>query len=324
MSPEVKAQVLDLNLKAGIMRQLMAKDSDGKDSVEQPRIPYVTFLAQQVIWERFSKHYWVQGLENLTGAIKEAKKTGKRIILTPRHEADADHLLLRSVLTRHGLTDFMNETVFAAGVNMLKRPYIRPFTRSEHVIYTATPGDIELTRGLRRNKASNGISEEIDEQLNRDFHTFAEISKVASLKFAGAAERGEVVVPYVEGGRSADGLMRVPERQFSLFFPEDGSALVVPVRLYGAREINPPNRLVRFHKVLPFLHQSVGARIGKYYSSNEVWDWVEKRARDANPVLMVGAHIANVDPRGVRESDLQVYHRLMNIDHAGDNNIPAC
>lgn len=295
----------DLRIKAGIMRSLIdhEKEEDHPDNgVEQSRIPGVTQRAQGVV-SMFVSGSSIENEDYLHQAIDRVHKEGKKFRLTPRHESDFDPLALRYILQRAGLEEFCNDIVWIAGVNMLKRPLIRPWMRGEHVIYIATPAD------------SDTLEELVDYFPPAEYktieQTFSSINSIAKTKVREASDRGETVALYPEAGRSYDGLMRKAPGKVALYFPRDESTLVLPCRLIGPREINPPNRRLGFHKLLPPLRQHLTMIAGESYLSSEVWEWRKNDRMHTNPADWLMANIANADPRDIKPEDLARYGEMM-------------
>lgn len=299
-----------LDVKARIMDDLYLTDS-----IEQLAYPVVRSRVS-----RFFSHavsgYSVEGLDYLIGAIDLARETNRRIILTPRHKADADHLVIKHVLEREGLRDFSDSLTWMAGVNMLKRKGIKIFLRAGNAIYIATPDDKKMVEELCRNADRYGFSEDQKKRLEEINRTFDKTNNEAREKVKGVAKRKEPLVVYPEGGRSYDSFMKEPPVDVAVYFPRDGSALVVPLVGYGSDAINPPNKIVRAYKWIPGFGQHLHIKLGEAYSSSEVWEWVismRKQGREVNQADYPMANIANVDPTNIRPAQLLRYRDIMNF-----------
>lgn len=299
------AKILDLGKKAAIMQRLIAGGG-----VDRTRLGIVDFYTQG-FFSLFVSGYHVEGLENLHKAQRWSAEEGKGIIFTPRHEADFDHPAARYILDHEGLRDFRTNIVWIAGVNMLKRKKFQPFMRAGHAIYIATPDDLSQAKELLMPRELNVEQQEVVKGI---LSTFTDTNSKAASKIKEVTKNGKNLVVYPEAGRSYDGLMKQSPREVSVYFSRHGESLVVPYRLYGPREINPPNRSVRWEKLIPGLRQHLGMRIGVPYLSSEVWEvWKVVRTEDpnANPMDWVMANIANVDPAEIRSGELTHYRNLM-------------
>jgi hypothetical protein len=340
----VREKLSDLTTKATIIQHLI-----DTDSIEQPRIPEATVFAQEVFLKRFtSGRYFVEGLEHLKGAFAEVaekrheqksqpttvaepqagsensnekeKVVKPQVKLCLRHDGDSDHLIFRYIMEREGLGEEADNTVFAAGANMLKRRGIRVFMRAEHVIYIATPDDITNSRSLWREREKWGLSATEAEDAKQAHLVFSRGNEIADTRFGKVIDEGMNVAVYAEAGRPYDDLMKAISRYVAVgYFPNSDNVLIVPMRMYGSREFNPPNQIFRWYKFMPGLKLDVGLRIGPAYHGTEVWDW--RKSVSQNPGDMLGAHMADVDTSQIRISDLIKYQKLMNIHHPDTNRI---
>ncbi len=307
-NPQKEYQALDV--KAQIMDNLLLTGG-----VEQ----FIDLMVRSRV-SRFFSHavsgYSVEGLDYLIGAIDLARETNRRIILSPRHKADADHLVTKHILEREGLQDFSDSLTWMAGVNMLKRKGIKIFMRAGHIIYIATPDDKNMIEELYKNADGYSFSGEQKERLEEIKKTFDKTNNEAREKVKGVAKRKEPLVVYPEGGRSYDGFMKEPPAEIAAYFPRDGSTLVVPLVGYGSDAINPPNKIVRVYKWIPGFGQHLHIKFGEAYSSSEVWEWVvnmRKEGREVNPADYPMANIANIDPTNIRSAQLLRYRDIMNF-----------
>lgn len=312
----VPAMVLDLAIKAGILEDLLQTDQ-----IEQERLPEYTKWGQDTFLSKFvNPNYSAEGIDNIRNAKEEAKKNNQRVVYSLRHDGDADHLIWRYIFNHEGLEEEANNTVFAAGANMLKRPGIRLFMRAEHVVYIATPADIIRARTLYREGDKVGLDNEDKELMEWAYGIFIATDEKAKEKFEGVKERGETIAVYGEAGRPYDGFMKRITRYIAgAYFPEEDDLLVVSMKMFGAREFNPPNKTFRAYKIIPRFRQHIGLRAGQAYSSKEIWNW--KRRPNDSPGDMIAAHLANLDQSNIRLSDLVRYQRLMNIYHKDTSQI---
>ncbi len=306
--------LVDLRRKAALMEEMA-------DQVEQRPIGRTRLLVRSWYGLQVTDG-GIDGLENLHRAITETRKTDKRLLLTPAHLSDGDHIAAINLLAknRRGL-GIENDLVWMAGFNMLRRPSIRRFMRSEHVIYNATPRDAGHLQTLLDPSKDFGFSDKELEALETTRQVFIKIGEESKRRVNQTCIQGRrPLVVYVEGGRSYDGMLKKPSPNFSRFFPRDGSAIVAPYRVYGARELNPPGenpKVLRKELVMPWLRQPLSMVIGEYYPSSEIWDVWKKRREEAkegmeiNPMDWVMANIANLDSRSVRAEDLSFYAGLM-------------
>lgn len=310
ISPELQNKANDVVTKAIIMTGLL-KD----DQVFQPRLPEAAFFAQEVFFKKFvNPNYTAQNMDYLDEADYRAQKEGRRKRLSPRHGADADHLVWRYILNHEGYQDLADNTTIIAGVNMLKRSGIRVFMRAENVLYIATPDDLRNSHDLLTQGKDMGFGDNYVKAFKSAHTIFRETNEASAKKVEEVDQRGGYLMVYAEGGRPYDGLMKPISRYIAGYYPKargsnepadvDNSAVVTPMRMYGSVEFNPPNRVFRMHKILPGFHQQIGMRVGPSYLSGEVWDWMEKHSQ--NPGDMIGAHIANVDPTDIRLADLML------------------
>lgn len=307
----------NLELKAGIMRDMI-----GNNLVEQPPIGRVRWLVRSWFYDLVSNG-GIQGLDNLKRAISLAKDTNRRLILTPNHLADADHLVQIYLEGRAGL-QIQNQQVFMAGVNMERRPDIKRFLRAEHAIYNVTPRDMNHLQTLIEKADEYKFGEEEKERLKQTRETFNNMRLKAKERVTETVVKGKnPLVVYIEGGRSYSGLLKRGHKDYAGLFPHDGSAIVVPVRVYGSRDINPPGKnsaagkFLRQEMFLPWKRTSVSMRVGEPYLSSEVWKvWKIRReeienGEEINPDDWVSANIANLDPDLVEPADIPLYKALM-------------
>lgn len=303
LNPEQATQLGVLENKAGIMNVLTKLNL-----VRTPRIQPTTLMSQGVL-NLLITGTKLGGQENLDRALDESRKEGKGIRFTLRHRADADTPAFRNALVGAGYGDVANNSVFIGGVNMLRRWYILPLTTCEEVIYIATPEDLDESKALISDPTLSP-SERIRAQwVGSMFH---EMNNKAKSCVKDAIEEGKNLVIYPEGGRSKDGLLRRAVREISIYFPRDGSAIVVPVVINGTDEINRPGQNLGPERILPRNRRSLEGIIGMPYSSREVWTWPDSRkGKDRNPADWVNANIANTYPLGIREEDYLFYESII-------------
>lgn len=316
--------------KADIMRNLI-----DHNRVEQRPIGIIRWLFRSYFHDVVSNG-GIEGLDYLHTAIRQAEQDGKRLIFTPRHEADADHPTSIYLMAKAGLK-VQDDLVWIAGVNMLRRRAVRTFMRSEHAVYIATPRDLKHAQTLLDRKDELGFDGEQLRSLEEINQTFVEINKKARERIIDLCVKGrKPLVVYLEAGRSYDGLMKKAPRELSSYFPRDDRTIIVPYRVFGSKEINPPgkqpNYLKRAELLLFWRRKRVSMRVGENYSSSEVWDVWKKRTEEGrqkgdeekmevNPAEWPMANLANVDPTDVRPDDLRLYAALMTRFAPGRNRI---
>src|SRR3989338_1673175 len=162
------ATLRGLRVKVDIMSDLLRTDM-----VEQPAIGVTRFFVRN--WfRRGVKVEEIEGLNNLRLAIAVSEATGKRIFFTPAHIADMDHTAAVFSLEKAGrkFGRIQNNLVWIGGVNMLRRPKIRRFLRSEHVIYNVTPRDMDHLQTLLDHSREYGFDDQQRDELNRIRETF--------------------------------------------------------------------------------------------------------------------------------------------------------
>ena len=310
-----------LKEKADIMDGMMERNE-----VEQPFIGRIRWLVRLYFRNVFSDG-GIEGLENLQWAISRARTTGKRLIFTPAHLADADHpaaIYLMAQKSRGlGIED---ELIWMAGVNMQRRDKTKKLMRAEHVIYNVTHRDKNHLNTLMDKQDEYGFGEERVKTLGGIKKTFKLMGIKAMRKVKElCVEKKRPLEVYVEGGRSYEGDLKPPIEDFSAFFPEDDSAIVVPYRVYGSREFDPPGKnkkgLLR-RELLPLLRQRVSMRVGESYFSSEIWE--VKRRREAeeegvNSMDWVMANIASLDWKYVRPEKRPFYESFMDRFAPGRN-----
>lgn len=313
------AQTLNgLQRKADIMQDMIETGQ-----VEQPPIGVMRWLVR--FWfSRLVSDEGIEGLDNLQNAIVRARTENKRLMFTPAHLADADHHGALYLMAREGRgLGIQNGMVFMGGVNMQRRPSIKRFMRSEHVIYNVTPRDMNHLETLLERR--DEFSKKQSEKLRKIETTFKEMRATAMERVNEVCIKGgKPLVVYIEGGRSYDGTLKRPLKDFARFFPRGDGAIVVPYRVYGTRELNPPGTdpKVFRRELLPrwaggMQKQGIRMIVGEYYPSSEIWRvWRARREElgresDINPMDWVMANIANLDPSYIRPEDLRYYGELM-------------
>lgn len=311
----------NLQRKAGIMRNLI-----DTNMVEQPPKWGVRRLVRNWFAD-LVRDGGVEGLDHLNDAIAVAKKENKKVIVTPAHNADGDHSAAGFLLgKRRRAGGIHNEIVWMGGVNMLKRPSIAKFMRSEHVIYNVTPRDMNHLQTLQAGMDQYGFGDEQRQELGEVQSTFNEMRSAALERInATCGIGGKVLAVYIEGGRSYDGFLRYPPRVFAALFRTNDKteAEVVPYRVYGSDKLNPPGKspkLFRPEMLLFWRRQEISMVIGEHYSSSEVWAINKERKQEAreagiegkiNPSEWMAANLANIDPRYVRPQERPLYYGLL-------------
>lgn len=303
LTAERERRLGDLETKARIMRF-----QNWVRLEEMPRLGVAT-LASQGVLALHVKKIEVKGIENLDLAVQTAQQSGKRIIFTNRHRADADTLVFRAGLEQSGYGHVVNNTRFIAGVNMLKRPHILPFSFAEGVIYIATPEDFVGIRDFLDDKSLIPLERERSKWVDSVFH---KMNKRAGERVKEAIDKRMNIGLYPEGGRSYDGYMRRAPRSVSIYFPHDDSAVIVPIVINGTDEVNRPNEEWNIGKMLPENRRELEMMIGMPYSSSEVWDRPDlRKGKERNPADWVMANIANTYPYGIRDTDYLLYEEMI-------------
>lgn len=284
-----------------------------------PRVEPITAITRGV-FQLHVRDIQVTDRAYLDEALNRASKDKQRLMFTLRHRADADALAFRAGLERIGQKEVADRIVWVAGVNMLKRPHILPFSFCEEVVYIATPEDLELASQLQDMPELNPLEVRRLRWINSAFHRINNAAKKAVRK---VIEKGRHLVIYPEAGRSKDGYLRRAPRQVSVYFPRNGSALVVPVVINGTEQINPPGKNWTLERIHPDNRRSIELVFGEAYSSLEPWEVARKmRSSDVTPADWVMANIANVDPRGVKEEELRLYREMIMMYRPERNEIP--
>lgn len=314
MTPERAKMLAGLETKARIMNVLIIASR-----VRMPRFDPATLITQTV-FNLHIKDARVEGLDNLQRGLDKVSVEDKKVIFTPRHKADFETPGFRAGLEKVGYGHVANKVVWIAGVNMLKRPYIAPFTFSEEVIYIATPEDLGNAKELLDNMDLTSVERRRANWVQSIFHR---INGEAKKEVRRSFEEGKFLAIYPEAGRSKDGFLRKAPRTVSIYFPRDESAIMIPVVINGPDKINPPGQNWNLDRVHPSHRQKLEIEIGESYPSHEIWHWPDDRSgRDRNPADWVMANIANTDPRGVREEELQRYREMMIRYRPERNRIP--
>ncbi len=301
-------------------KAVIMEDMIDHDQIKQEPNSVMRFKVR--LWFRsVFKDKGIEGLDKLQEAITKARITGKRLVFTPPHLSDADHPAAIYLFGRkkRGL-GIQDELVWMSGINMYKRPDIKKFMGAERVINNVTPRDMEHLHLLEEGKSENGFGERQAKILEEVKLTFSRMRRRAAAKVLEVCVRQKKpLVIYIEGGRSYNGKLKPPLEDFKAFFPDDENVTIVPYRVYGAREFNPPGRLVggvlRRELFLPWLRHPVRMVVGDPYPSSEIWEVYRQRLiegeSDAKPLDWVMANIANLDWAYVRAEDQPRHLRLM-------------
>ncbi|MBI2196921.1 hypothetical protein HYU45_04925 [Candidatus Daviesbacteria bacterium] len=311
--------IAGLQKKAGIMVKMIESGEVEQPYIEETR-KWFRLYVSNLVWDG-----GVEGLDNLQRAITQARSEKKRLVFTPSHLADADHPIATYLMEYEGRgLGVQDELVWMAGVNMLRRPKIERYMRAENLLYNVTPRDTDHLQELKDHKYNLDESqidtlEEIKKIFNR--MNFAAMRRLVETCIKGK----NPLVVYIEGGRSydPDGFLYPPLLHFSGFFPKDDSVIVVPYRVYGSRELNPPGKEPPFlrKELIPGFRQRVSMIVGESYPSSEIWEVQKQREAEAtvvdgkkveiNPMDWVMANIANLDPSYVRPEEQRYYGDLM-------------
>lgn len=315
--------IASLKVKSGIMRHQM-----DEGLVEQPHIDSTRWWFRLYISNVLSDG-GIEGLGNLQSAIMTARKGNKRLKFTPAHLADADHPGAVYLLQQDGRgLGIEDELVWLAGVNMLRRLPIKKYMRAEDLLYNVTPRDMNHLEELLDDKEHEYNLDESQietlEMIKEIFNEMREESKRKVLEIT--AQRKRHLVVYVEGGRTydPDGFLSEPKKELSWFFSRSGDDIVVPYRMYGTREFNPPGQDPPFlrKELIPGFRHIVSMVVGEWYPSSEIWEVWKVRTEEAqraaggkkvkiNPMDWVMANIANLDPVYVRAAEQRYYENLI-------------
>lgn len=291
------------------------------DEVFQPAIGRVRFVVKDLVIKNLVSNGGIEGIDNLHWAIAWARAQNKGMRFFGAHEADADHMVLVYLLEEAGFK-IQDELTFLAGVNMQKRPSVKRLTRCADVIYNVTPRDAHHLQELLSRKDEFGFNEEQIERLEEIKRTFSLMNRRSGRALVEQCVRGrKPLVAYIEGGRSYDGYLRPSQEEFSAIIPKDDSVVIVPYRLYGPRELNPPGKdpkILNYH-LIPGFRQKVRMVVGEPYLSSEVWEVHKARTEEArgadgskiNPMEWPMANIVNLDQHFARPEELPHYADLM-------------
>lgn len=313
-----------LQIKADIMRGMI-----DTGLVEQPHVDstrrWFRFYISNVLSDG-----GIEGLGGLQEAIIAARKGKKRLIFTPAHLADADHPAAVYLLEQEGRgLGVEDELVWVAGVNMLRRPAIEKYMRAEHLLYNVTPRDMKHAEELWEDKKQEyKLGDTQREALKGVRKIFSEMREESKRKVTEITAQGKRhLVVYAEGGRTydPDGFLSDSKEEFSWFFSRKGNDIVVPYRVYGSREFNPPGQDPPFlrKELIPGFRQIVSMVAGEWYPSSEIWEVWKARTEEVkklangekirtNPMDWVMANIANIDPSYVRPQEQRYYEDLIN------------
>lgn len=322
-----KIILADLARKADIMHPMIKNDQ-----IEQPAISQFRWIVMHLWWNRLVKDGGIEGLEYLQSAVASSRGQGeeggkeKTLRFTLAHLSDHDHPIALYLMEKDGRGQGLgDELVWMAGVNMQRRWYIRRFMRGGHLIYGATPRDTELLNQLVGQGQELGFGDEESKKLEWVNEVFNVMNRGTRHKVTETCVTGKKPLAfYPEGGRAYDGFLQQAPHQFSFLLPrKDG--IVVPARVYGGVELNPPGTKVKVlrKELLPYSKKTaVKMIVGEHYPSSEVWEIVSERQKEANrkfgtkavkinPMDWVMANIANLDPQFVRPDDLYYYATLL-------------
>lgn len=314
--------LVSLQIKADIMQKMIDSDQVIQPHIDSTRWKF-RFYISNLLYDG-----GIEGLGILQSAITTARQEKKRLIFTPAHLADADHPAAVYLLEQDGRgLGIENELGWVAGVNMLRRPAIEKYMRAEDLFYNVTPRDMKHAQELWENKEQkyhlDDKQREILDQIKRVFGSMREEAKKKMMEVTAQGKRHMVV--YVEGGRSYDpnGFLAEPKEEFSWFFSRKGEDIVVPYRVYGSREFNPPGKDPPFFRkeLIPGFRHMVSMVVGECYTSSEIWDIWKIRTAEAqkvagrkvrvNPMDWVMANIANLDPSYAKPEEQRYYQGLM-------------
>lgn len=279
------------------------------DRVRMPRLHPSTEALQLYAGLHISS-VEVQGRENLANALIKAEEEDRPVIFTVRHRADADSPLVRRGLTEAGRKDVADRTLWVAGVNMLTRLYILPFSFSEEAVYTATPEDLTLAKKLVKESEETPLRSLIARKILSIFNKQNEKAKEEVLE---ARKHRKYLTFYPEARRSRDGFLGRAPRTVSAHLPrrESEAAVVISIVTVGTDEFNKPGKY-NPRDLLPGNRHDVSLIIGKHYLSNQAWEIARAMgSRDVTVADVVMAFIYATHPEGVRPEDERLYQNIM-------------
>lgn len=317
------ATLAGLQVKAAIMNEMIESDQVAQFHIDKIRRRF-RFYISNVLYDG-----GIEGLGNLQSAIITAREEKKRLIFTPAHLADADHPAAVYLMEQKGRgMGIENELGWVAGVNMLRRPAIEKYMRAENLFYNVTPRDVNHAQELWEDTEQKyNLTDAQRKDLAEIREIFSEMREEAKKKMMEVTAQGKRhLVVYVEGGRTydPDGFLSDPKEEFSWFFSRKGNDIVVPYRVYGSREFNPPGQDPPFlrKELIPGFRHTVSMVVGEGYPSSEIWNIWKIRTEEAqkvagrkikiNPMDWVMANIANIDPSYVRPQEQRYYEDLIN------------
>lgn len=267
----------------------------------------------------------IRGVENLETADRLSED--HRLIVTQNHQTDLDHQAKRLFLETLGFREFADRLVYTGGLKMDERWYIRFFVRSEQGIFIATPADLDRVQAvLTKDKKDHFLQEAQRSSLEMYRGNLTLLNQTAMENLAALNRQGLITAIYPEATRSRhpDSLIQRAPKSVALYtLPQEGQpeAFVLPISVGGLNEVLPPQKLMRFWKVLPpnwslgiFSKASIRVNIGAPYPASEIWDRrravaLKKMGAEKSDYIM--AKIAVLNPDLVTHEDWEFYQRVL-------------
>jgi hypothetical protein len=237
--PPVRNEKLVLYLKP---RSELIDHLIASDEVYTPRTRVGAFLVGFLARSCISPGSEFIGRQNLELAIR-AFEGGQSVSTASNHESDSDHTIRRFVFEQGGYGDFVNRTVYAAGLKMRERGEINRLSGSENQLYIPTPFDMADLKEARRNRDLYTAEEfEAMKKLSLNYHDLIDVSK-AKLKnlVAPGPERMSLGV-YPEGTRSRDGYLGPARRETANWYTQQPDGFILPIAVGGGYLLLPPEK----------------------------------------------------------------------------------
>lgn len=268
----------------------------------------------------------VQGVENLKKA--EDLSQDSRLLITQNHQTDLDHAGKRMFLEKLGFRKLANRLIYAAGLKMEERWWIRRFMGAEHVVFIPTPADLEdVGTVLSQDKKEHFLEEEQRSSLEKYGKNLRVLGSKANELFTDLTQSGSLVTAlYPEATRSRHSkslIQRAPASvaMYTLVREGDPDLYILPVSVTGLHEFLPPKKFPRLWKFFPhfipikFMQRaSMKVVIGEAYPASEIWDKRRVKAlkdMGAEKSDYMMAKIAILNPELVEPEELDFYKRVL-------------
>lgn len=177
----------------------------------RPAIPLVK-KAMGGIERMFVSGATLEGAKNLV-EVRRLLDTGKHIIIVPNHLSNSDGPALDTVFTRNGFSDLAKKFVFLAGLRMEEHFTTRTLQRFARTISVWPP--------TMKPEAVEEIAER--NRMISDPLTPARY----------ALNQGDILVLYLEGGRSRTGALKHAYAGASRYFDLVDDTFVLPIGVSG-------------------------------------------------------------------------------------------